>query len=144
MATGDDGAVLFRIHEAAVRAGVSERTLRYYEELGLVSPATRSAAGTRRYSEAEIARVIRVRELQDLVGLNLDQIVRLFTSEDRVRRLVSGSPTERLERKVVLEDELTTLEALFDVVRQRADRTTTLLGELREQTAACRLLLAET
>jgi DNA-binding transcriptional MerR regulator len=64
----------YRIGEVAEAAGVSTRTLRYYEELGLVSPSGHSPGGARRYSDADLARVLRIRELQHLVGFNLEAI----------------------------------------------------------------------
>ena len=72
MGAGVNAEARYRIGEIADAAGVSTRTLRYYEELGLVSPSGHSPGGARRYSDADLARVLRIRELQDLVGFNLD------------------------------------------------------------------------
>ncbi|MGH9116231.1 MAG: MerR family transcriptional regulator, partial [Acidimicrobiales bacterium] len=66
-------AALLSIGRAAARLGVSERTLRYYEEIGLLSPAGHTPGRIRRYSEADMARVERIRELRDLMGFNLDE-----------------------------------------------------------------------
>ncbi len=57
VAIADDG--LLRIGEAAERAGVSCRTLRYYEELGLLVPAGHSAGGARRYTGDDVERLRR-------------------------------------------------------------------------------------
>src|SRR5271165_6759045 len=78
---------LLRIGEMAERTGVSERTLRYYEELDLLVPAGHSPGGSRRYSELEVARVLRIRELQQLLGLNLDEIRTVLAAEDRLEAL---------------------------------------------------------
>lgn len=53
-----------RIGELAERTGVSPRSLRYYEEQGLLT-STRSGAGQRHYSEAEVERVSLIRQLFD-------------------------------------------------------------------------------
>lgn len=53
-----------RIGELAKRTGVSPRSLRYYEEQGLLSSA-RSGAGQRHYSDAEVQRVSLIRQLFD-------------------------------------------------------------------------------
>jgi DNA-binding transcriptional MerR regulator len=79
-----------RIGEAALATGVSERTLRYYEELGLLAPAGHSPGGTRRYGEIQLARVRRIRELQELLGLNLDEIKSILSGEDRFDALRSA------------------------------------------------------
>jgi DNA-binding transcriptional MerR regulator len=76
-----------RIGEAAARAGVSTRTLRYYEELGLLPPSTRTTGGARRYAEAELERLAHIRELQHLMGFNLEEIRAIVATEDRLRAL---------------------------------------------------------
>jgi DNA-binding transcriptional MerR regulator len=63
-----------RIGEAAARAAVSVRTLRYYEELGLLTPSAHSPGGARRYAEEDVARLARIRELKDLLGFDLDEV----------------------------------------------------------------------
>jgi MerR family transcriptional regulator, repressor of the yfmOP operon len=76
-----------RIGEAAARAAVSVRTLRYYEELGLLTPSAHSPGGARRYAEEDLARLARIRELQDLLGFNLDEVRAVLTAEDRLGSL---------------------------------------------------------
>ena len=75
-----------RIGEAAERAAVSVRTLRYYEELGLLTPSDYSPGGARRYAEEDVARLARIRELKDLLGFNLDEVRTVLTAELRGRR----------------------------------------------------------
>jgi MerR family transcriptional regulator, repressor of the yfmOP operon len=75
------------IGEVAERVGVTTRTLRYYEELGLVTPSSRKTGGSRRYTEADIARVLRIRELQAVMGFNLDEIRELLHAGDRMETL---------------------------------------------------------
>jgi len=79
-----DTAAHLRIGEAAQLAGVSTRTLRYYQELGLLTPSGTTAGGARRYSDADVARIQRIRHLQDLVGLDLNEIRTVLTAEDRL------------------------------------------------------------
>ena len=74
---------LFRIGEVAERAGVSCRTLRYYEELGLLAPAEYSTGGARRYAEQDVARLLRIRELQELLGFDLGEIKVVLGAEDQ-------------------------------------------------------------
>ncbi|MGO8958845.1 MAG: MerR family transcriptional regulator [Streptosporangiaceae bacterium] len=54
------------IGAAAVRAGVSERALRYYRELGLITPCGCTPGGMRRHFEDDLSRVGRIRQLQAL------------------------------------------------------------------------------
>ncbi len=79
--------IAMRIGEVAERAGVTTRTLRYYEEVGLVTPSSHSSGGSRRYSETDYARVLRIRELQAVMGFNLDEIRELLDAGDRIDKL---------------------------------------------------------
>ena len=78
---------LLPIGEVAQRLGVSTRTLRYYEELGLVVPTGRTKGGSRRYAEADVEKVQHVRELQQVLGFNLDEISEIVGAEDRLAQL---------------------------------------------------------
>lgn len=64
---------LLKIGDFAELVGTNLRTLRYYEELGLIEPAERSAGGFRYYRPTDVNRVHLIRDLQDL-GLPLDRI----------------------------------------------------------------------
>ncbi len=63
-----------RIGEFAKQAGVTPRTIRYYESLGLLGPSEREGAGFRYYSELELAKLQKINILKGL-GLNLEEIV---------------------------------------------------------------------
>jgi MerR family transcriptional regulator, repressor of the yfmOP operon len=91
---------LYGISRAASECGVSERALRYYEEIGLLAPAGKTPGGLRRYSQSDLARVRRIRELQSVVGLNLDEIRTILDSDDRLNSIrdeyrASGTRAER-------------------------------------------------
>ncbi len=86
-APADEPGELIGIGAAAARAGVSERALRYYQQLGLLAPARTTPGGLRRYSAANLARVARIRELQTLLGLNLDEIAVVLRNEDRLAQI---------------------------------------------------------
>ncbi len=62
-----------RIGELAKRAGVTPRTIRYYESLGMLGPSEREGAGFRYYSEVELAKLQKINVLKGL-GLNLEEI----------------------------------------------------------------------
>jgi DNA-binding transcriptional MerR regulator len=82
-----DATPRLRIGEAAVQAGMSTRTLRYYQELGLLTPSGTTAGGARRYSDADVARLHRIRHLRDLVGFNLTEIGVVLSAEDRLAEI---------------------------------------------------------
>ena len=64
---------LMQIGELAERAGVSHRTIRYYERIGLMKPAEREGAGYRYYDELALRRLQKIAVLKRL-GLSLDEI----------------------------------------------------------------------
>jgi DNA-binding transcriptional MerR regulator len=73
---------MLQIGEVADRTGVTQRTLRFYEERGLLKPPTRMEGGFRLYSEDDVARVTQIRRLQDLLGLTLAEIKDMVEAEE--------------------------------------------------------------
>jgi DNA-binding transcriptional MerR regulator len=113
---------LLGIGAAAAQAGVSERALRYYQQLGLLVPACTTPGGLRRYSADDLARVARIRELQDLLGLNLDEIAIVLRNEDRmaqIRRAYKDERTSDDERLGLIRECLTLLESLRSTVEAK-------------------------
>jgi DNA-binding transcriptional MerR regulator len=130
----------FRIGEIAEAAGVSTRTLRYYEELGLVSPSGHSPGGARRYSDADLARVLRIRELQHLVGFNLDEIQTIVAAEARLDELrteyrAAGAPQR--ERELIAEA-IEINNQLRDDMQSKLSRLETFLADLDARAALYR------
>ncbi len=76
-----------RISDAASTAGVSARTLRYYEELGLLSPSLYTSGGERRYTEEDLIQLNRILELREVLGMNLDEIKEFLSFETRLDEL---------------------------------------------------------
>ena len=72
---------------------MSERALRYYQQLGLLTPRAGPPGGMRRYSEEDLARVARIRELQSLLGLNLDEIAVVLRNDDRMAEIRRATTT---------------------------------------------------
>lgn len=62
-----------KIGTIALQAGVTTRTLRYYEQLGLITPSTVSSTGYRYYKDETLAILTRIRSLQH-AGLSLNEI----------------------------------------------------------------------
>ena len=130
----------YRIGEVAEAAGVSTRTLRYYEELGLLSPAGHSPGGARRYSDGDLARVLRIRELQQLVGFNLDEIKTIVAAEARLDELrtefKAGRSPER-EREMVAEA-IEINNRLREDMQAKVSRLETFLADLDARAALYR------
>ncbi len=72
----------YRIEQVADRLQTTKRTLRYYEEIGLLPPSSRTEGGYRLYSEDDIARLERIQRLKDLLGFSLAEIRELLQIDD--------------------------------------------------------------
>ena len=79
-------AGVYIISVAAELAGVHPQTLRTYERKGLLTPK-RTAGGTRRYSERDVARVRLIQQLTQEEGINLAGVLRILELEDDIERL---------------------------------------------------------
>ncbi|MGB8348591.1 MAG: MerR family transcriptional regulator [Ktedonobacteraceae bacterium] len=77
-----DEQPLYTIEQVATRTGFTKRTLRYYEELGLLPPAGRTEGNYRRYGESDIQRLEYIKKLRDLLGFSLTDIGKLLEVRD--------------------------------------------------------------
>ena len=138
-------AELLGIGAAAARAGVSERALRYYQQLGLLVPAC-TPGGLRRYSPDDLARVARIRELQTLLGLNLDEIAIVLRNEDRmaeIRRAYKDERTSDEERRRLGQECLNLLEGLRRTVEAKRSALDSFLSDLDARIARLTDVLAD-
>lgn len=88
-----------QIGEVAQRTELSLRTIRHYEETGLVAPSARSQGGFRLYTETDVARLMVIRRMKPL-GFTLDQMRDLLDATDR---LDAGGDLDAGDRKALLE-----------------------------------------
>ena len=136
--------VVFRIGEVAKLTELTTRTLRYWEELGLVSPSSYGPAGDRHYTAADMTRVTRIRDLQKLLGFSLAEVrVVLDTEEvevlDRVRSEYRRGDPSPLRRAELLDEALEANEKLLE----RLDNTLARIGAFRDERAAKSIRLRE-
>jgi MerR family transcriptional regulator, repressor of the yfmOP operon len=132
---------LLGIGAAAAQAGVSERALRYYQQLGLLEPACTTPGGLRRYAADDLARVARIRELQALLGLNLDEIAIVLRNEDRlaqIRRAYRDERTSDQERLGLSRECLALLENLRETVEAKRSALESFLADLDAKIGRCR------
>jgi DNA-binding transcriptional MerR regulator len=83
-----------RIGEVAARTELSLRTIRHYEETGLIVPSARSRGGFRLYTEADVARLMVIRRMKPL-GFTLEQMRDLLDAIDRLDARGEPGPGER-------------------------------------------------
>jgi DNA-binding transcriptional MerR regulator len=135
----------FRIGEVAERVGVTTRTIRYYEELGLLGTAGRPKGAHRLYTEADIARLEELIRLRDLLGLSLEEVVALAEAEETraaLRNQWAESASDR-ERARILEEAKTVIERQLELVRTRQQRLAAFADELAEKLRSVEKIEAE-
>ncbi|MEV7403526.1 MerR family transcriptional regulator [Streptomyces sp. NPDC091267] len=88
-----------QIGEVAARTELSLRTIRHYDDAGLVTPSARSQGGFRLYTEADVTRLMVIRRMKPL-GFTLEEMRELLTATDR---LDSSAPLTAEEGAALLE-----------------------------------------
>lgn len=90
------------IGELAERTGLSLRSIRHYDEVGLLPPSSRSEGGFRVYSEADYARLLQIMRMKPL-GFSLDEIAELLViveSGEQATSEQSELATDYLQRAI--------------------------------------------
>ncbi len=142
---GPGEPALLSIGKVAEQVGVSERTLRYYEQIGLLVPAGHSPGGCRRYTRADIDRVAHIRELQSVMGYSLEEIHDLLRAQDRLDAIRSAyhQAPEPARQAHLLEEALVTLDQLRERVQAKSERLGRILATLDAKAARYRQALGE-
>ncbi|MGO9753460.1 MAG: MerR family transcriptional regulator [Solirubrobacteraceae bacterium] len=133
-----------RIGELAELTGTTPRTIRYYEEIGLLGTARARQQGKHRcYSEADLERLREIVRLRDLLGLSLEQLSRLLEAEAaraELRREYQQTATDDTERqRWLLVQAGRHIETQLELVRGRIGE----LNVLERELAGKRVQLAE-
>jgi DNA-binding transcriptional MerR regulator len=137
-------AVEWWIGEVAKLTGVTTRTLRYWEELRLLQPSSYRASGERLYSPTDVARVTRIRNLQELLGFSLSEVRAVLNAGDVdvLDRVRSELKTENLSpsRHLRLLDEGI---AANDQLLERLEETLARIQAFRDERVASGVRLLE-
>jgi len=136
-----------RIGDVAKLAGTTPRTIRYYEEIGLLPEAPeRPAGGHRLYTPAEVERLREVMRLKELLGVSLDELKDLLTAEEAraaVRAELKREDVHPERRRELLEEALGHIERQLELVEHRTTELARLHEELCETRARVRRKLRE-
>ncbi|MGN6201489.1 MAG: MerR family transcriptional regulator [Solirubrobacterales bacterium] len=136
-----------RIGEVAKLAGTTPRTIRYYEEIGLLPGSRERPARTHRtYAEADVERLAELLRLKDLLGISLEELKELVEAEGaraELRREWHGGVEDPVRRRQILEQSLTYTARQLELVRRRRDEIAKLEDELVARRKRARALLRE-
>lgn len=141
----------YRIEQVAARTGLTKRTLRYYEEIGLLAAPSRTEGNYRLYTEADVVRLERICALKEALGLTLTELTGFIAMEDerdeiRATFADSADPRERLaqldradaiahQQLALVEKKLTTLQATRTTLVERLARHAHYRAELQGKIA---------
>ncbi len=132
---------LLRIQEAAAEVGLTTRSVRYYEELGLLKPAARSEGDYRLYDATDVERLRFIKGLRDDAGFSLAEIAELLEDEAARERehVAFHSTSDPGERRRILRERLVRYEHQAQMLRAKVARLQTMVDETegrRARTAA--------
>jgi DNA-binding transcriptional MerR regulator len=116
-----------QIGEVADRTSVTQRTLRFYEERGLLKPPSRMDGGFRLYSDDDVARVEQIKRMQSLLGLTLAEIKEMVEAEE-VREELNA--TYRPDRPV--DERIQRVTKRIEVTQRQVDIISTKLDAMIE------------
>jgi DNA-binding transcriptional MerR regulator len=123
-----------KIGDVAKLAGTTPRTIRYYEEIGLLPAASGREPGAHRtYAEADVERLTELLRLKDLLGVSLEELKELVEAEGAraaLRREWQGGVEDPVRRRRILEESLGHLAHQLELVRRRRDEIAKLEAEL--------------
>jgi len=141
----DTSEAYLQIGEVAERTSVTQRTLRFYEEKGLLRPPTRMEGGFRLYSEDDVRRVEHIRRLQNLLGVTLAEIKEMVEAEEVLQELKAQYRPESdvSEKKQQLQKAIDVVTRQHGIVSQKAEQMSEMKAQLEERLGTFARWMAE-
>jgi DNA-binding transcriptional MerR regulator len=131
------GPRLLKIQEAAAESGLTPRSVRYYEEQGLLRPAARSQGDYRLYDESDVERLRFIKGLRDVAGFSIAEIGKLL--EDEVARErgheAYHATTDVAARLRILRDRADRYRQQIELLRSKIGLLETMAGEAEDRLA---------
>lgn len=120
----DIPARLLRIQEVAGLVGLTARSIRYYEEVGLLKPAARSEGAYRLYDADDLERLRYIKAMRDDAGFSLAEIGLLLEDEQARSRSREAfqATTDPAERHVIVRASVARLDRQISTLREKVDR----------------------
>ena len=126
---------LLRIQQVAADVGLTTRSIRYYEELGLLKPAARSEGSYRLYDDDDLERLRFIKGLRDDAGFSLAEISRMLEDEaartrnrDRFR-----TTTDTAERQAIVDDALARVDRQIASLQAKSERLDEMIEDARRR-----------
>jgi MerR family transcriptional regulator, repressor of the yfmOP operon len=138
---------LLRIGDVAKLVGTTPRTIRYYEEIGLLPPASGRASGRHRsYTQLDVDRLREILRMRELLGVSLEELKALLEAEEAravLRAQLQQQDMSPARRRELLVQAQGHLDRQLELVRGRAQELAKLQSELSERRARVRRKIRE-
>ncbi len=128
--TDDAVPTTMHIGELADRTGLSNRTIRHYDEVGLLRPSGRTEGGFRLYTDTDLTRLLIIRRMKPL-GFTLEQMGELLAVVDALE--VTGDDSERARLRDQLDEYIRDTEERRAKLEQHLGMADEFLGILRDR-----------
>jgi DNA-binding transcriptional MerR regulator len=128
---------LLRIQEVGAEVGLTARSIRYYEELGLLKPAARSEGAYRLYDADDLERLRFIKGLRDDAGFSLAEIGQLLEDEDaraRNRERLQAA-TDPAERREIFKESSARIDHQVAILRAKIERLEAMVREAEARRA---------
>jgi len=116
--------------------GITPRTLRYYEEVGLISPTLRSTGGHRLYDQNTIDRLKQILRMKDYLGISLQEIQEVMDAEESLKE-IRRTFHENIERadvqRVLVKQYIDVLHNLIDKMNSKIENVVMMRDLYQEQ-----------
>ncbi len=136
---------LLRIQEAAAEIGATPRSVRYWEEQGLLRPAARSEGAYRLYDSTDLERLRFIKALRDDAGFSLAEIAQLLEDEAARERghAAFHATADPTERRRILRERLASYDRQISTLRTKIERLAAMVDEAEGRRARTTARLAE-
>jgi DNA-binding transcriptional MerR regulator len=136
--------VWLKIEEVAKRSGLTKRTIRYYEELGILPPPERSEGKIRLYTEEHIETLKKVIDAKEVLGFSLQELLQYISFQDALaiqrqeyKRQYKDSTDQAERKKRLLEIDKNTSD-LLDLIQQKLQKIHEVQSELENMQSRVR------
>ncbi|GLX69941.1 MerR family transcriptional regulator [Paenibacillus glycanilyticus] len=126
--------ILYKIEDVANMVGLTKRTLRYYEELGLMTPPERSEGGFRLYTDEHVERLKKLITARDVLGFSLQELQAYITmSEEFVNQREEIFKTEDRQQRLHKINELElTVDKQLEMIDLKLEKMKTMRSEINQ------------
>jgi len=111
----------FKIDQVALQSGLTKRTIRYYEEIGLLSSPQRSVGGIRYYTQEHVELLKKIKYTKDALGFSLEELQQFISLSNLVeaQKVSYRQSSERTEQKEKLIEIINALGEELNLIEQR-------------------------